>query len=786
MSSSPNDGENNMARATSSSSSSSSSKILNLLNLIHKMNTRKNKEDVKNVINKVYRSYKEDKKLLITFCIALSSLSLLCVHEKREYDSHMNKFMQFQTMTKNKNKNKNKSLTKERAMIENDNNNNNNNNNNNDDDNDQTTVIDSTKKTKKDDHDENTSTTTTKEIGGAVKQQEIPTTTIPIEKKRGRSNATVDKEFMHNLYSLGKIVLPSWRCKSIFLLSTQTVMLISRSYISLRIARKGGEGLQAVMERSWNDFLFVLADFYVCGIAASIVNSSLKYLTNSITINFRHNLTKHVHEKYLSNRQYYKLAVLRQGNLDNADQRITDDLNMWCATSADLFSRTFKPLLDVVLSTKRMSESMGYKGLSILYSYFFFSGHVIRFFSPPFSEYISETQKREGDFRRSHSRLISHAEEVAFLDGAKREKEILNGKLDHLTAWSQYYFFKQFIQGVLDQYFIKYGASMIGWPVLAFPFLLAKNMNEKELVSKYREADTLIQNASSSIGDLLMVYKKLQKLSGYTSRVVDLLHSVESSSEEESKNKNNTIINKIIQKNNKSSIIASSQRDDEIEFQNVTVYSPDNRLLIKNVSLKITRGESLFITGANGAGKTSLFRVLAGLWEASEGVVIRPRNGLMSENGQISSLFYVPQRPYLVTGTLRDQIVYPAKLQQHDDDVRICECLKKVNLLKLLKKGSLDVGLDRVEHDWNDVLSGGEKQRIGLARLYYHKPKFAILDEATSAINPDEEGALYEEFEKLNITVFSIAHRMELKRFHKMHLHFKADGKGSWQLKKIT
>ena len=184
------------------------------------------------------------------------------------------------------------------------------------------------------------------------------------------------------------------------------------------------------MERSWNHFLFVLADFYVCGIAASVVNSSLKYLTNSITVNFRHNLTKHVHEKYLSNRQYYKHAVLRKGNLDNADQRITDDLNMWCATSADLFSRTFKPLLDVILSTKRMSESMGYKGLTILYSYFFFSGHVIRFFSPPFSDYIQETQKKEGDFRRSHSRLISHAEEVAFLDGAEREKEILNGKFN--------------------------------------------------------------------------------------------------------------------------------------------------------------------------------------------------------------------------------------------------------------------------------------------------------------------------------------------------------------------
>jgi ATP-binding cassette subfamily D (ALD) protein 3 len=690
-------------------------------------------KDVISVASRVYDSYKRDKKLCYTFLVALSGVTALVVHETnaptglmRNNSSLLGDFKKSSKQMKQKKQNKDDAVT----------------------------------------------TTTTN------------------MKKKERSSAAVDKQFMNNLAQLGKIVLPSWRCKSVFLLSTQTVMLISRSYISLRIARKGGEGLQAVMERSWNHFLFVLADFYVCGIAASVVNSSLKYLTNSITVNFRHNLTKHVHEKYLSNRQYYKHAVLRKGNLDNADQRITDDLNMWCATSADLFSRTFKPLLDVILSTKRMSESMGYKGLTILYSYFFFSGHVIRFFSPPFSNYIQETQKKEGDFRRSHSRLISHAEEVAFLDGAEREKEILNGKLNQLTAWSQYYFFRQFIQGVLDQYFIKYGASMIGWPVLAFPFLLAKDMEEKELVARYREADTLIQNASSSIGDLLMVYKKLQKLSGFTSRVVDLLHSVESGEGEEEEGK------EMEAKSN--GIVQTSSNDDEIEFQNVTVFSPDNRLLIKDVSLKIKRGESLFITGANGAGKTSLFRVLAGLWKASEGVVLRPRNGLKSiksEGGEVddnavSSLFYVPQRPYLVTGSLRDQILYPAKQKSEEDefdkdDERILECLTRVNLVKLLKKGDRNVGLDRTEHDWNDVLSGGEKQRIGLARLYFHAPRFAILDEATSAINPDEEGALYEEFEKNNITVFSIAHRMELKRFHKKHLHFKADGKGNWTLKKI-
>ena len=175
-----------------------------------------------------------------------------------------------------------------------------------------------------------------------------------------------------------------------------------------------------------------------------------------------------------------------------------------------------------------------------------------------------------------------------------------------------------------------------------------------------------------------MVYKKLQKLSGFTSRVVDLLHSVESGEEEEEIEGRNSM---------KNSIMHTSSDEDEIEFRNVTVFSPDDRLLIKDVSLKIKRGESLFITGANGAGKTSLFRVLAGLWEASEGVVLRPRNvGLvksktkLGDDGEenavtVSSLFYVPQRPYLVTGSLRDQILYPAK--QKSDEVEFDKTTKE-------------------------------------------------------------------------------------------------------------
>lgn len=193
---------------------------------------------------------------------------------------------------------------------------------------------------------------------------------------------------------------------------------------------------------------------------------------------------------------------------------------------------------------------------------------------------------------------------------------------------------------------------------------------------------------------------------------------------------------------------------------------------------------------------------MAGLWPPAAGVVTRPRSGLAGAGVSSSSslaalqqpgdarclLFYVPQRPvragrpsrifaffffffffsdivfssacrqYLVSGTLRDQVTYPLT-PGPSCDAAVLDCLRRVGLAKLASGAAAPRGLDTAHHDWADVLSGGEKQRVGLARLFFHKPRFAVLDESTSAINPDEEGALYRQLSELGITVFSIGAR---------------------------
>lgn len=137
-------------------------------------------------------------------------------------------------------------------------------------------------------------------------------------------------------------------------------------------------------------------------------------------------------------------------------------------------------------------------------------------------------------------------------------------------------------------------------------------------------------------------------------------------------------------------------------------------------------------------GKTAISRILAGLWPVYRGLVSRPKN--IGQDG----IMFLPQRPYLSPGTLRDQVIYP------DGHVDMREKRKsEVELQRILEEAKLGYLPDReggwdTRKEWKDVLSGGEKQRMQFARLLYHEPQYAIIDEGTSAVSSDVEGLLYE------------------------------------------
>ena len=235
-----------------------------------------------------------------------------------------------------------------------------------------------------------------------------------------------------------------------------------------------------------------------------------------------------------------------------------------------------------------------------------------------------------------------------------------------------------------------------------------------------------------------------------------------------------------------------------VAFHRVYLSSPaSGEPLLRELTFEVPAGCSALIMGANGSGKSSLFRVAAGLWPLQAGEVTLPPKG---------ELFYLSQRPYLVAGTLRDQLLYPEPpkavwaaaseytrqkidpwMRSQTMDVeeleeRLCACLEAVELDYLLSRGR---GWEQVQA-WDETLSGGEKQRLAMARLLFHSPRYAILDEATSAVSADGEQVLYSACVKAGITMLSIGHRPALRKFHSQVVHLEGQGAGKgWHLEKL-
>ena len=215
---------------------------------------------------------------------------------------------------------------------------------------------------------------------------------------------------------------------------------------------------------------------------------------------------------------------------------------------------------------------------------------------------------------------------------------------------------------------------------------------------------------AKAIGRLVVSYKEVQNLAGYTTLINemdevldDLSHGryervmVTQEAPGNIEKQGKSASNKIKHSTKGANIVFS----DDIIFEDIPIYSPNGDELISKMNFKIQPGMHLLISGPNGCGKSSLFRILGELWPAKSGTLTKP---------PVEKIFYIPQRPYLPNGTLRDQVIYPhciSDLKRRgitDDDLN--KIMENVRLSHVVAR---ETDGWNANNDWADVLSGGEK-----------------------------------------------------------------------------
>ncbi|XP_053549108.1 ATP-binding cassette sub-family D member 3 [Bombina bombina] len=589
------------------------------------------------------------------------------------------------------------------------------------------------------------------------------------EKDGKKEKAVVDKVFFGRIGSILRILVPKTISKESGYLALIAVMLIARTYCDVWMIQNGTSIESGIISRNKSLFMKHFLQYIYAIPLISLVNNFLKFGLNELKLCFRERLTKYLYDEYLKSFTYYKM-----GNLDNrianADQLLTQDVEKFCNSVVDLYSNLSKPFLDIVLYIFKLTSAIGAQGPASMMGYLLISGLFLTRLRRPIGKMTVAEQRYEGEYRYVNSRLITNSEEIAFYNGNKREKLTIYSAFSKLVEHLHNFILFRFSMGFVDSIIAKYLATVVGYLVVSRPFLTVNhprhlNSTHAELLEDYYQSGRMLLRMSQALGRIVLAGREMTRLAGFTARITELMQVL--------KDLNNgkyerTMVSqdKEIEAALSSPLIPGSGKiinaDHIIKFDHVPLATPNGDVLIKDLNFEVRSGANVLICGPNGCGKSSLFRVLGELWPLFGGSLTKPERG---------KLFYVPQRPYMTLGTLRDQVIYPDTQEDQKrkgiPDKVLKDYLDNVQLGQILDR---EGGWDSVQ-DWMDVLSGGEKQRMAMARLFYHKPQFAILDECTSAVSVDVEGFIYSHCRKVGITLFTVSHRKSLWKHHEWNVH---------------
>jgi putative ATP-binding cassette transporter len=512
--------------------------------------------------------------------------------------------------------------------------------------------------------------------------------------------------------------------------------------MSVRLSFFSRDWFNAIQKKDEAAFWSLLLTVWSFWVTIIVFSNIVEYIIQSrFEIRWRRWLTAQYVGNWLGQNTHYRMSITETG-ADNPDQRIAADINMFIGQtygySITLLS-TVTSLVSFSIILWDISSNFTIPWTdTVLPGFLFWIALIYSLVGTLITHLIGralvrlnfDQQKYEANFRFSLARLREYSEQVALLRGDKAEESMVGRKFGAVMD--------NFLRIVDRRKRLMIFTSVYGQlsPIIPYiisaPFYFAGKV-ELGVMSQTAGAFGRVEGA------LTFFINYYVSLADYKA-VLDRLSSFDSAMD----NARNL--------GAAPPRIASEEHDRrDLLIQNLSLHLPNGRLLLPNLDLQFSANDKILVTGPSGSGKSTLFRAIAGIWPYGNGQIVKPAD---------AHLMLLPQKPYIPIASLREAITYPSLADSYDD-----EAIRKALIAAHLP--DLVAHLNEVDN-WSQRLSGGEQQRLAIARALLARPNWLFLDEATAALDESTEAAIYQTLaEHLpQTTIISIGHRSSLMAFH--------------------
>lgn len=540
-----------------------------------------------------------------------------------------------------------------------------------------------------------------------------------------------------------------WKARGL-LLAIVTLNLAT-VYVAVRFNDWNGAFYDALQKKDEPVFWQQMGVFSYLAFGGIVIAVYKFYLTQLLEMRWRKWMTGYYLQRWLSNQTFYKLELTRFTqtvnstknaiNTDNPDQRISEDVNQFTTQTVSLCMGLLNAVVTLVSFvgilwglSGAFSFALGGASYTIP-GYMLWAAVVYCLVGSVLTHYIGRSQiklnffqqKYEADFRHHMVRVREYSESIALDKGESVEKTQLDTRFT--TVISNY------LALIKAQKNLIWFTSFFGQAAIIFPFLVAS----PRFFSGAIQLGQLMQIASAfgqvqnSLSWFVDSYSGLASWRATTDRLTSF-------------DENMTASEALL--STQTALDASSN---SLTVSDLTLSLPNDKVLLANATLTAHVGDAILLSGPSGSGKSTLFRAFAGIWPFSKGQINMPANAM-----------FIPQHPYFPNGALRDALAYPEPAAKYDDTA-LQAALTDALLPQLANR------LDDTEA-WGQMLSGGEQQRLAIARVLLKKPQWIFADEATSALDVEAENTLYKRLLAGVLlakgAIISIAHRPSVSAFH--------------------